>query len=333
MDVTRAIGIADNARGHAVAALDEGERILYQIQSGFRSVSMVSESGLYKLILRSDKEDAKPFQDWVTKVVLPSIRKTGGYLLNEGARRKAHVLTKPLERSRKSDEPAFASNDLRFTMNRYSHAEWKSFRNEMIEIAGAACERCHRHKDAGAVLQVHHKSYVPGKAPWEYPYELCEVLCKGCHAAEHGKVMPRTGWQCVGDDDLGCLEGKCDLCGTELRYVFLVQHEKWGFMEVGTNCCDTLTESTEASAHRAYQDKMGRFLQSPRWKDDQGRVWIKQGGATISIGADGPKFAISVNGKLGKRRFDTQVAAQQGLFDLCHSGRLNTYLSRSGPPR
>jgi prophage antirepressor-like protein len=40
---------------------------------------IVSESGLYKLIMRSDKATARPFQDWVTKVVLPSIRKTGGY--------------------------------------------------------------------------------------------------------------------------------------------------------------------------------------------------------------------------------------------------------------
>jgi prophage antirepressor-like protein len=44
-------------------------------------VALVSESGLYKLIMRSDKPEAKPFQDWVTKVVLPAIRKDGGYVL------------------------------------------------------------------------------------------------------------------------------------------------------------------------------------------------------------------------------------------------------------
>lgn len=48
--------------------------------------SLVSESGLYKLILRSDKQTAKAFQDWVTREVLPAIRKTGGYLLNEDMR-------------------------------------------------------------------------------------------------------------------------------------------------------------------------------------------------------------------------------------------------------
>lgn len=35
------------------------------------SVVLISESGLYKLVLRSDKPEAKPFQDWVTKEVLP----------------------------------------------------------------------------------------------------------------------------------------------------------------------------------------------------------------------------------------------------------------------
>lgn len=36
------------------------------------------ESGLYKLIMRSDKAAARPFQDWVTKEVLPAIRRTRG---------------------------------------------------------------------------------------------------------------------------------------------------------------------------------------------------------------------------------------------------------------
>ncbi|MGV3576629.1 MAG: Bro-N domain-containing protein [Devosia sp.] len=38
---------------------------------------LVPESGLYKLTMRSDKAEARPFQDWVTREVLPAIRKTG----------------------------------------------------------------------------------------------------------------------------------------------------------------------------------------------------------------------------------------------------------------
>lgn len=47
------------------------------------STTLISESGLYKLILRSNKPQAKPFQDWVTKEVLPAIRKDGAYIRDE----------------------------------------------------------------------------------------------------------------------------------------------------------------------------------------------------------------------------------------------------------
>ena len=40
---------------------------------------VITEAGLYRLIFRSDKSEAKRFQDWVFKEVLPSIRKTGSY--------------------------------------------------------------------------------------------------------------------------------------------------------------------------------------------------------------------------------------------------------------
>jgi hypothetical protein len=46
-------------------------------------VKLVSESGLYKLIMRSDKPEAREFQNWVTKVVLPAIRKDGMYVKDE----------------------------------------------------------------------------------------------------------------------------------------------------------------------------------------------------------------------------------------------------------
>ena len=41
---------------------------------------IINESGLYNVILRSDKPAAKPFRKWVTSEVLPAIRKHGGYL-------------------------------------------------------------------------------------------------------------------------------------------------------------------------------------------------------------------------------------------------------------
>jgi len=69
--------------------LDSDERGLYLIQtlSGKQEVSMVSESGIYALVLRC-RNAMKPgtlphrFRKWVTREVLPSIRKTGSYSAN-----------------------------------------------------------------------------------------------------------------------------------------------------------------------------------------------------------------------------------------------------------
>lgn len=48
-----------------------------------RDIWLINESGLYKLIMRSNKPEARAFQDWVTRVVLPAIRKDGAYVLGE----------------------------------------------------------------------------------------------------------------------------------------------------------------------------------------------------------------------------------------------------------
>lgn len=45
--------------------------------------TIINESGLYNVILRSDKPEAKPFRKWVTSEVLPSIRKHGAYMTPE----------------------------------------------------------------------------------------------------------------------------------------------------------------------------------------------------------------------------------------------------------
>lgn len=46
-------------------------------------ITLISESGLYKLIMRSDKPAARRFQDWVTREVLPALRKDGLYVVGE----------------------------------------------------------------------------------------------------------------------------------------------------------------------------------------------------------------------------------------------------------
>lgn len=58
---------------------DEKGRNLIPTPGGSQEVQVINEYGLYKVIFRSDKPKAKPFTNWVTHEVLPSIRKTGGY--------------------------------------------------------------------------------------------------------------------------------------------------------------------------------------------------------------------------------------------------------------
>lgn len=61
--------------------LDDDEKGVAQIDTlgGQQKMSTVNESGLYHVILRSDKPEAVPFRKWVTSEVLPQIRKTGSY--------------------------------------------------------------------------------------------------------------------------------------------------------------------------------------------------------------------------------------------------------------
>lgn len=79
-----ACGILNIDTNHLRDALDEDEITNLRNpevwnQPG-RAPLIISEPGLYKLIMRSRKPEAKEFQRWVTHEVLPQIRKTGGYI-------------------------------------------------------------------------------------------------------------------------------------------------------------------------------------------------------------------------------------------------------------
>lgn len=82
VDVCR---VLDLTSPHKVAdRLDPDEKGRTQIPTlgGKQEVTIINESGLYNVILRSDKPEAKPFRKWVTSEVLPTIRKTGQYSTN-----------------------------------------------------------------------------------------------------------------------------------------------------------------------------------------------------------------------------------------------------------
>jgi prophage antirepressor-like protein len=78
-DVCNALGIVQTSK--AVERLDEDEKGVHSMPTlgGNQNMTIISESGLYKIIFQSNKPNAKLFTNWVTKEVLPSIRKTGSY--------------------------------------------------------------------------------------------------------------------------------------------------------------------------------------------------------------------------------------------------------------
>ena len=67
----------------AVARLPDEDKSQFDLGLRGKVPLIINESGLYSLIMRSDKPQAKAFQDWVTRAVLPAIRKNGAYVMGE----------------------------------------------------------------------------------------------------------------------------------------------------------------------------------------------------------------------------------------------------------
>lgn len=96
-DVAEALGYANpkNAVPKHVAEEDKlSTRIEYAGQR--REVTIINESGLYALIFGSKLETAKEFKHWVTSEVLPSIRKTGGYIQGQETMSDSELMAKAL---------------------------------------------------------------------------------------------------------------------------------------------------------------------------------------------------------------------------------------------
>jgi anti-repressor protein len=77
------LGISDVSTAMYRLVDDEKLTRVLPVSGQNRNVTVISESGLYSLIMRSNKAEAKPFRKWVTSVVLSTIRKTGGYVTQD----------------------------------------------------------------------------------------------------------------------------------------------------------------------------------------------------------------------------------------------------------
>lgn len=86
----------------SLSRLDEDEKgvALTDTLGGMQELTVVNEPGLYSLILRSRKPEAKQFKRWITHEVIPTIRKTGGY---------AAILKRKQQKIRRFDDYLYAS--------------------------------------------------------------------------------------------------------------------------------------------------------------------------------------------------------------------------------
>ncbi len=86
-DVATALGYENTTQAIIINVDDDDKRKLEEIWDlqidslsfNEKNTMYINESGLYSLILRSNKEEAKQFKSWITSEVIPSIRKTGQY--------------------------------------------------------------------------------------------------------------------------------------------------------------------------------------------------------------------------------------------------------------
>lgn len=97
-DVCKVLGLSNTTV--ALQPLDDDEKGVRKVYTlgGAQNMAVINESGLYALIVRSNKPAAKPFRKWVTAEVLPAIRRTGCYQQPETARKKKPDSLLPIAR-------------------------------------------------------------------------------------------------------------------------------------------------------------------------------------------------------------------------------------------
>ena len=103
-DVCQVLGLSTPAR--VAERLDDDEKgvSLIHTPGGKQEMTIINEPGLYSVILRSDKPEAKAFKRWVVHEVLPSIRKNGSYGMNTEALQELAEINRQLEQYRQRYE-------------------------------------------------------------------------------------------------------------------------------------------------------------------------------------------------------------------------------------
>ena len=94
-DVCDVLELTDASK--TVSRLDEDEKLIRKlfVSGQNRDVTVINESGLYSLVLTSNKPEAKEFKHWITHDVIPAIRKTGTYSITQDS----YMIEDPIARA------------------------------------------------------------------------------------------------------------------------------------------------------------------------------------------------------------------------------------------
>ena len=181
----------------------------------------------------------------------------------------------------------------------YRENNWRKKRETILRRDDYTCQCCGRTEQDGIKLQVHHLIYLRHCKPWEYPDYALQTLCSGCHAREHGHKPPTSGWIYDYEYDYGEYGAEqCELCGTDLLHVHVLNHPNWGNIKVGIECkgkllagdnrAEELQKERESRAR-----KLKTFVNSPKWRNYKNGYFYKKGDEEICIWDNNQYFSVT----------------------------------------
>lgn len=126
--------------GQALARLDEDEKnsiILNDGTPGSPNKAIISEPGIYSLVLASRKPEAREFKRWVTHEVLPRIRRTGGYIPTSDMDDDMTILAKAVMIGQRTMEEQ--RRRIEAQESRIRELEPKALFADAVEMSGSVC--------------------------------------------------------------------------------------------------------------------------------------------------------------------------------------------------
>ena len=141
--------------------------------------------------------------------------------------------------------------------------------------------------------------------------------------------VPHKGWQCIDFDDLGGLDGICEMCETQsIRYVYHMEHPDYdGVLRVGSDCVENMGEDYTAPQGREKQAKSvadhRRRWMNAKWKTSaKGNSYLNRNGFNIVLYGIPGYWAYRIEEREGERSwrrsgFASEIAAKFAAFE-CH---------------